>query len=125
MTVVTRNFAIVALLVVAGCGAISLAESPAQATSEGHLLKSKPSEGGPAEELFLRLGKVGLHSDRVYHVRDAHIDRPGFYLTLEDGTIGFTEDVEGRVTGALFSGAGEILALPPDRAERSSPLATS
>ncbi len=74
----------------------------------------------PAEELFLRLGKVGLDATRVYHVRDAHVDRPGLYLTLEDGTIGFTEDVLGHVTGAIFEGEGEVLVLPPDRAERSS-----
>jgi len=48
------------------------------------------------------LGKVGLDPARVYHVRDAHIDRPGMYLTLEDGTIGFTQDILGRAT-ALFS----------------------
>ena len=74
----------------------------------------------PAEDLFLRLGGVGLDPGKVNHVREAHIDRPGFSLTLDDGTIGFTEDVLGRVTGALFEGEGEILALPPDRAERSS-----
>lgn len=74
----------------------------------------------PAEDLFLRLGKVGLDPARVYHVRDAHIDRPGLYLTLEDGTIGFTQDILGRATGALFEGEGEVLVFPPDRAERSS-----
>lgn len=74
----------------------------------------------PAEDLFLHLGRVGLDAARVYHVRDANLDRPGFHLTLDDGTIGFTEDVLGHVTGALFEGEGEFLALPPDRAERAS-----
>ncbi len=74
----------------------------------------------PAEQLFLDLGKVGLSTTRVYHVRDAHIDRPGLHLTLEDGTIAFTEDILNRVTGALFQGEGEVLVLPPDRAERAS-----
>jgi Peptidase family M1 domain len=84
------------------------------------LAQSPASAAHPAEDLFLRLGSVGLDPARVYHVRDAHIDRPGFYLTFEDGTIAFTEDVLGRVTGALFEGEGEVLVLPPDRAERSS-----
>ena len=74
----------------------------------------------PAEDLFLRLGGVGLDPARVYHVRDGHIDRPGLYLTLGDGTLGFTQDVMGHVTGAVFEGEGEVLVLPPDRAERSS-----
>jgi Peptidase family M1 domain len=77
-------------------------------------------EPRPAENLFLRLGSVGLDPSRVYHLRDAHLDRPGFYVTLEDGTIGFTEDVLGHVTGAFFEGDGEVLVVPPDRAERSS-----
>jgi len=38
------------------------------------------------------------------------------YLTLEDGTIGFTQDILGRATGALFEGEGEVLVFPPDRA---------
>ncbi len=78
------------------------------------------NEPRPAEALYMRLGGVGLDPARVYHLRDAHLDRPGFYLTLEDGTIGFTKDVLGHVTGALFEGMGEVLVVPPDRAERSS-----
>ena len=74
----------------------------------------------PAEALYSRLGSVGLDPARVYHVRDAELDRPGFHLTLEDGVIGFTEDVLGRVTGAFFEGEGEVLVFPPDRAERAS-----
>ena len=94
---------------------------------QGRLVAAQEPTGGtpiaeqrPAEDLFLRLGSVGLDAARVFHIRDAHIDRSGFYLTLEDGTIGFTEDVLGHVTGALFEGEGEVLVVPPDRAERSS-----
>ena len=74
----------------------------------------------PAGALYSRLGSVGLDPARVYHVRDAELDRPGFHLTLEDGVIGFTGDVLGRVTGAFFEGEGEVLVFPPDRAERAS-----
>lgn len=114
MTVVMRNlvFAIVwVAMLVASDSAVAQKQSAAGPPE---------TPRHPAEELFLRLGKVGLDATRVYHVRDAHIDRPGFYLTLEDGTIGFTEDVLGHVTGALFEGEGEILMVPPDRAERVS-----
>src|SRR3954468_8564200 len=41
-------------------------------------------------------------------------------ITLEDGTIGFTQDVMGRITGAFFEGEGEILLSPPDEVERRS-----
>ena len=81
---------------------------------------SSPSEQGPAEALYLRLGSVGLDATRVFRLRDAELDRPGFHLTLEDGVIGFTEDILGHVTGAFFEGEGEVLVVPPDRAERAS-----
>src|SRR5208282_4440924 len=56
----------------------------------------------------------------VYHVRDASIDRPNLHLDLDDGTLAFTEDICGRITGAFFEGEGEIRLRPPNRVERGS-----
>jgi len=123
VTVVIRNLsrrlAFALLLPVGSLYAFQTSATAALSSALAPVIIEHPA-GHPAEDLFLRLGKVGLDATRVFHVRDAHIDRPGFYLTLEDGTIAFTEDVLGRVTGALFQGEGEVLVLPPDRAERSS-----
>jgi hypothetical protein len=74
----------------------------------------------PAEALYLRLGQVGLDPARVYQVRGASLDRPAVHITLEDGTIGFTQDVMGRITGAFFEGEGEVLLTPPTDVERRS-----
>src|SRR5215471_13201794 len=74
----------------------------------------------PAESLYLQLGQVGLDPSRVYQVRGASLDRPSIHITLEDGTIAFTQDVFGRVTGAFFEGEGEILLIPPNEVERKS-----
>ena len=74
----------------------------------------------PAEALYLKLSSVGLNPVRVYSVREVTFDRAAFHITLEDGTIAFTEDVMGRVTGAFFEGDGEVLMSPPDQVERSS-----
>ncbi|HEY3620312.1 MAG TPA: M1 family aminopeptidase [Candidatus Sulfotelmatobacter sp.] len=74
----------------------------------------------PAEALFLQLGQVGLDASRVYRVRGASLDRSAVSITLEDGTIGFTQDVMGRVTGAFFEGDGEVLLTPPNEVERRS-----
>lgn len=71
-------------------------------------------------ELYTRIRTVGLDPARVYNVRDANIERPGFDLTLQDGTLAFTEDICGRITGAYFEGEGEILLRPPTRRERAS-----
>jgi hypothetical protein len=74
----------------------------------------------PAETLYLKLGQIGLDPNRVYQVRGATIDRSAIHITLEDGTIGFTEDILGRITGAFFEGEGEVLIVPPSEVERKS-----
>ena len=73
-----------------------------------------------AEALYQQLGSVGLDKTRVYKVRDASLDREALHITLDDGTIAFTEDVAGRVTGAFFEGDGEVLLVPPNQVERAS-----
>ena len=80
---------------------------------------SPPSEK-PIEDLYLQLGQVGLDPSRVYQVRGASLSRSAVQISLEDGTIGFTQDVMGRVTGAFFEGEGEILLTPPNEVERRS-----
>ena len=53
-------------------------------------------------------------------MRDGSLDRPSIHITLEDGTIAFTQDVLGRITGAFFEGDGEVLLVPPNDVERKS-----
>jgi len=73
-----------------------------------------------AADLYSRIRTVGLDPGKVYRVRDAAVDRSNVNLTLEDGTVVFTEDICGRITGAFFIGDGEILLKPPNRTERAS-----
>jgi hypothetical protein len=75
---------------------------------------------GPAESLYLKLRSVGLDTARVYKVRDATLERAALHVSLDDGTIAFTEDVGGHITGAFFKGDGELLLFPPDTMERAS-----
>ncbi len=70
--------------------------------------------------LYSRVRSVGLDPQRVYQVREASIDRPNLHLDFEDGTLAFTEDICGRITGAFFEGEGEIRLRPPNRRERGS-----
>lgn len=74
----------------------------------------------PGEALYLQLGSVGLDPGRVFKVRGASLNRSSIQISLDDGTIGFTRDVMGRVTGAFFDGEGEILLTPPNSVERRS-----
>src|SRR5208283_5205129 len=73
-----------------------------------------------ARALYLQLNNVGLDPGRVFRVRGASLDRSAIHITLEDGKIGFTQDVMGRITGAFFEGDGEVLLVPPNDVERRS-----
>ena len=74
----------------------------------------------PAEQLYLQLRSVELEVGRVYDIRDAALDYPKLHITFDDGKIGFTSDVYGKITGAFFEGDGELLVVPPNQAERAS-----
>src|SRR5258707_3976037 len=72
------------------------------------------------EALYQQVSTVGLDPARVYQVRGAQLSRGPIQISLVDGTIAFTEDVAGHVTGAFFEGDGEVLLEPPDQTERQS-----
>ena len=75
---------------------------------------------GPAVKLYRQLRDLGLDPAGVYRVRDAGLNHGEIHITLNSGTIAFSQTVEGRVTGAFFDGDGEILLVPPSQAERTS-----
>ncbi len=75
---------------------------------------------GSATALYRQLRSVRLDPQQVYDVRDAALDRSGVHLSFNEGTLAFTHSVEGRITGAVFEGEGEVLVIPYDRAERGS-----
>jgi hypothetical protein len=79
-----------------------------------------PLTSGPVLPLYRALRSVGLDPQHVYRIREAAIDREDVHLFLSDGTLAFTQSVDGRVTGAYFEGEGEVLIRPPDRRERAS-----
>src|ERR1700687_5188797 len=93
-----------------------LVASPGWALPAGPGPECPQTTGG----LYARIRSVGLDPQRVYHVRDASIDRSNLHLDLDDGTLAFTEDICGRITGAFFEGEGEIRLRPPSRVERGS-----
>ena len=105
-----RNVVLLGLLMVSG----------AIRTWPQDVSAAEPPTPKTAEALYLELRNVGLDKTRVYRVREASLDRPGLHITLQDGTIAFTHDVCGRVTGGFFEGEGEVLLTSPDKAERAS-----
>ncbi len=81
---------------------------------------SLPLTSGPVVPLYRALRTVGLDPQKVFKIREAVIEREDVHLWLNDGTIAFTQAIDGRITGAYFEGDGEVLVRPPDRMERAS-----
>jgi len=65
-----------------------------------------------------QLLKLRLDKSQIYSVRDIVINRDVLSISLNRGAIAFTEAIDGRVTGAVFIGNGDILAIPPDPVEK-------
>src|SRR5579872_5452390 len=74
----------------------------------------------PGQAFYLELRSVGLDKSKVYKIREASLDRAQLHISLDDGTIAFTEAVDGHITGAFYQGYGEVLLMPPNQAERAS-----
>src|SRR5256884_1870179 len=115
------SMAAVCLALVIGAMTLSRAQNAPNAPTEASPAAAKSiAQSISAETLYLQLRSVGLDKSRVYRIRETSFDRAAFHFTLDDGTIAFTEDVAGRITGAFFEGDGEVLLVPPDKVERAS-----
>ena len=79
-----------------------------------------PASLNSAAALYQQLRTVGLDQNRVFRIRDANLDRGGCHISLDTGTIAFTQDIAGRITGAFFEGEGEVLLSPSASEERRS-----
>ncbi|HEX4229695.1 MAG TPA: M1 family aminopeptidase [Bryobacteraceae bacterium] len=78
------------------------------------------------EAISDQLQHLSLDSTQTYKVRELQISRGGVKIYLTEGILSFLTPVAGQIVGAVFTtqnvdaGDGEILALPPNRAERAS-----
>lgn len=70
--------------------------------------------------LYHQFLQPAFSASDVHHIRHVQIDREDLHIVLTDGVIGLLQSVNGHVTGAFFEGEGQILLIPPDRAERTS-----
>ncbi|HMF89786.1 MAG TPA: hypothetical protein VKL40_04015, partial [Candidatus Angelobacter sp.] len=82
--------------------------------------QTSPPAGQDATALYRELLNPTLSVADVHQVREIAIDREDLHIVISDGTLGLIRAVDGRVTGAVFEGSGEILLVPPDRVERTS-----
>ena len=72
-------------------------------------------------ELLAALNRVQLDPAAIYKVDSSshtELRRGDAKLLFEEGYLGFFSASEGKVTGAVFSGRGHILAIPRDPVEK-------
>jgi hypothetical protein len=70
--------------------------------------------------LYDALNALRPDATRVYTVKDLTLRRDVVSLTFTEGKLAFLEPLGGRITGAVFSGRGHVIATPRERGERRS-----
>ena len=71
-------------------------------------------------ELLEQLNNLSIERGQIYVLRGAQISRDRVNIYFNRGFIGFLDKVGGEITGAVFSGEGEVLLIPPNATEKES-----
>src|SRR6266568_1117472 len=71
-----------------------------------------------ATALYSQLSQITLDPQQVYIVHGAKIERGGAKFFFDRGFVALFSPVGGEVTGAVFSGEGEVLLIPPSPVEK-------
>ena len=80
-----------------------------------------PATERSPHELYDSINALTIDSSQVYHLvpqNRIELRRGDALVSLEEGTFAFFSPFDGRVTGAVFSGRGHVLAVPRDPVEK-------
>jgi hypothetical protein len=75
---------------------------------------------GPAHALYDALNALRVNSHEVYSVKNLDLRRDILHITFAEGRLAFFESFQGKITGAVFSGRGHVLAVPREPSEKES-----
>ncbi len=113
---VTKVLLLVFITVAAGATA-----APARAQNSSVAQTTTPPQTATgAVALYRELLNPGFDRKDVYRIREVSILREDLHISISDGTMALMRSTNGHVTGAVFEGIGEVLLVPPNRAERTS-----
>src|SRR5450432_4693655 len=89
------------------------------------LLLPFPQWGGAAADIVRAIRENSFDRDECYRVRELTIVKEDIRIYFTDGHLIFSKPVAGRPLAAVFTadvegGDGEVILMPPDRAERRS-----
>ena len=108
MQIGLRTFLAACMAVVATVGVTDMGVSRASAATQS------------PREIYQALNALRIDTSQIYPVSELRLRRDGVNFTFSDGTIGFLEAYDGRVTGVVFSGRGHVSANLRDPAEKQS-----
>jgi len=80
-----------------------------------------PATERSPHELYDAINALTADSSQVFHLAPENrieLRRGDALLSLDEGTFAFFSPFEGRITGAIFSGRGHVLAVPRDPVEK-------
>ena len=80
-----------------------------------------PATERSPHELYDAINALTLDSSQIYHLAPANrieLRRGDAVISLDEGSFAFFSPFEGRITGAVFSGRGHVLAVPRDPVEK-------
>src|SRR5271163_3029621 len=115
----------VLLLVGAVCIGITPRSTAAQSPAPQPAYTQQQEAATPAiptdpRALYEALNALRPDGARVYTVKDLTLRRDVVSITFTEGKLAFLEPLGGRITGAVFSGRGHVIATPHERGERRS-----
>ena len=73
-----------------------------------------PAASSPAAAVWSALGAPAMDTTRSARAENVEIVRDCVHIKLTDGTIQFTQPINGVVFGAVFHGKGRVQADPPN-----------
>ena len=79
------------------------------------LAPANPAAETSPHELYDALVALRVDPDAVYEIGPANrieLRRADLLLSFEKGKLAFFQQIDGRVTGLVFSGRGHALAIP-------------
>jgi len=96
--------------------------APMVSPEPGNARKNLPAAQAPndARALYQALNELRPEGEHVFAVRDIALRRSAIDFTLIEGKLAFLTPLNGKVTGAVFTGRAHIIATPRDAAERRS-----
>ncbi|HTV60102.1 MAG TPA: M1 family aminopeptidase [Verrucomicrobiae bacterium] len=79
-----------------------------------------PAPLADPHSVYAALNALRPDGDHVFDVENLALERDVIRIRLEEGKLAFFQAIDGRVTGAVYSGQGHVIATPRDAGERRS-----